>query len=347
MLIQVENLKYHVKIKGRGTPIFALHGFAQNSDTWNLFDEYLVDFENSTSLRVPSNHFENNSPFEASYFKNNLSILQNFFIICIDLVGHGKSDKPENIESYLLKNILRHLHSLIHEILKRLRTSCVLPSSCDSYHGGDFDSSHTTYDIPYILLGYSLGGRIALNYAIQYQEELLSLILESTSYGIFEEETRKVRKESDYALANKIILESKEKSERIALENFHEYWSHLPIFSTQKKLSECVLKKIKENRLHNVPHALANTLKATSQGVLPSVREKISEILIPTLYISGELDKKYTQIGKELIKLSKYTKHTVLQNTGHNTHLENPDLFINALVTFLENLTKSTEKERK
>ena len=41
------------------------------------------------------------------------------------------------------------------------------------------------------LIGYSMGGRAALSYAVKYPEKLAGLILESTSAGIADEKLRR------------------------------------------------------------------------------------------------------------------------------------------------------------
>lgn len=320
MYIQIEDIKYHVKIIGNGTPIFLLHGFAQNLESWNFLEDFLN--VSKKMISIPTQNFHSSHELDNNFSKLDCynQILQQFAFISIDLIGHGQSDKPTGIEAYGLETILTHLHSLIHKILERFRRPC---------------------KSPYIVLGYSLGGRIALHYALKYQEEMSALILESASYGMENLQEREKRRQSDFKLANKILTDAQELGEQNALLNFHDYWSNLAIFASQKRLSQKTLEHIKINRLKNSSYALAHTLKSTGQGSIPSLKKEMPLLTLPILFISGALDSKYTQIGKDCKNLCTNIQQIVLENVGHNTHLENPDLFVNTLVYFLTDLLEN------
>ena len=56
---------------------------------------------------------------------------------------------------------------------------------------------------------------------------------------------------------------------------------------------------------------------------------------MPVLYISGEYDRKYEEIGKKFAKLNPNVKHKIIKDVGHNTHIEAPNDFIEVLSKFL------------
>ena len=268
MIIEIENIKYHLQIKGEGKPIVCLHGFSESLDTWELLD------------------------------------LKGYRLILVDLIGHGKSDKPHRSKYYSLKIMIEHLNKLIFQLgLKK-----------------------------YSITGYSMGGRIALAYALAYPCEIDSLILESASYGECGLKNRLKRRRNDSKLA-KSIREN-------GIEWFNRYWSSLSIFESQRKLPEAITDEISKRRLANEPHALSNTLLFTGQGTFPCLKNQIAGLSIPILYISGEYDEKYRQTGSELEKLNTNVKHVIITGCGHNTHIEEPDIFEKVLKHFLEGAAK-------
>ena len=93
------------------------------------------------------------------------------------------------------------------------------------------------------ILGYSMGGRLALSFAVLYPEFVRKLILESTSPGLESETERKNRRSQDEKLG-KFILEQ-------GIEKFVDYWENIPLFATQKGLPQAVQSAIREQRLTN------------------------------------------------------------------------------------------------
>lgn len=220
-------------------------------------------------------------------------------LILVDLIGHGESDKPYSRRYYRVPVMLTHLNKLLNQLAVR----------------------------NYSLLGYSMGGRIALAYALAYARELESLILESASYGERGWLNRFKRRQSDAELAGNI----REKG----VGWFDEYWSGLSIFASQRKLPATVSQAIKARRLGNAPHALANTLLGSGQGTFPCLKDHISGLTMPVLYISGEYDEKYSAIGQEFNKLNPNIRHEIINGAGHNTHLEDGSAFSAVVTTFL------------
>lgn len=263
MIIEIENIKYHIEIKGEGKPIICLHGFSENLSTWKLLK------------------------------------LDGYQLILIDFIGHGESDKPYSSKYYSLKVMIKHLNKLIYQLgFKR-----------------------------YLMLGYSMGGRIALAYTLVYPKGIDKLILESASYGECGWINRLKRRINDLKLA-KNIREN-------GIEWFNEYWSNLSIFESQGRLPKPIMDEIVKRRLLNVAYALSNTLLCTGQGKFPCLKNKISKLSMPVLYISGEYDRKYEQIGNEFAKLNSNIKHKIINGVGHNSHIEAPNAFIEVISKFL------------
>ncbi len=243
--------------------LICLHGFAENSSTWNNLE------------------------------------LKNHDIYALDFYGHGKSPTPKKLACYYFENVITSLHSQISKL----------------------------YQEPYHLLGYSMGGRLALYYALTYPKEVKSLILESSGFGIFDETQRQKRLESDRALAENILSKG--------LEWFADYWSDLPIFQSQNKLSKPIQEQIMERRLGNDKLGLANTLLGMGQGVLPYLGNRLEELSMPILYLSGANDQKYVKIGQKFASFNQNVQTCIIDDAGHNVHLEKPQIFQEILQTFL------------
>jgi 2-succinyl-6-hydroxy-2,4-cyclohexadiene-1-carboxylate synthase len=62
----------------------------------------------------------------------------------------------------------------------------------------------------------------------------------------------------------------------------------------------------------------------------------MKSIKCKTLLITGELDKKFTQINSELVKLLSSVQHVVVKNAGHNVHFEKPGEYVKAVNEFLD-----------
>ncbi len=223
----------------------------------------------------------------------------NFNIITVDLIGHGKSDSPVDVSLYTTQAMVEQLFKIIKKIT----------------------------DKKIFLAGYSMGGRVALSFAVKHKEILNGLILESSSAGIKDEKQRIERIQSDEKLAQFI--------ENHPIEEFVDYWMNIDLFKSQKNLPKSILVKVRESKLKNNKTGLAYSLRGFGQGTMPNLLNEIKNVSIKSLLISGELDLKYSKINSELSKLFPDVQHIIIKNAGHNTHLEQPSSFADVINNFL------------
>ena len=215
-------------------------------------------------------------------------------LIRIDSMGHGRSARPMELQPYELPQMLSDLHRVIYAVAGER----------------------------YALMGYSMGARLALVYALEHPQEVTHLVLESGSVGIEDEGERQERYLADKALGNRI----REKD----IQWFSVTWAKLDIFKSQQSLPAKVQQQIQRRRLLNSPHALAFTLEGSGQGTMPYVGHRLSELTMPVCYISGELDTKYTAIGAEYFG----DVHCIVPQVGHNVHVEAPEAYRQILERF-------------
>lgn len=231
-----------------------------------------------------------------------------FQLLTIDLPGFGKSSKPKNDKFYQTDFLVQ----LIDDILGELKLTEV------------------------VLTGYSMGGRLALQFVYKHPTKVKALFLESASAGIKNKSERQTRIKSDAELISFINKNS--------LKGFFTLWQNLPLFATQKNLPIKKQHFLLANKINsNSKVGLTNSLKNFGQGEMESLWQRLSKIKIPMLLLSGEFDTKYTSIQSEMSDLIPNSSHKIIEGAGHNLHLEKPEVFVNLIREFLKIITDKTD----
>lgn len=177
---------------------------------------------------------------------------------------------------------------------------------------------------PRTLLGYSLGGRLALHTALHYSHLVERLILESATAGIEDERARAARKQSDDQLAQDIRTKG--------LKWFVDYWSSIPLFDSQQRLPPSLRRAQREERLAHHPEGLARSLEKMGAGVMPTMWSLLNTLRCPVHLITGTLDSRYTAIAKRMLALIPQGEHSEILDAGHTPHLESPEQFDAAIL---------------
>jgi 2-succinyl-6-hydroxy-2,4-cyclohexadiene-1-carboxylate synthase len=168
-------------------------------------------------------------------------------------------------------------------------------------------------------VGYSMGGRLCLQLALDRPELVERLVLVSASPGIADPAERAVRCASDEALAREV--------ERDGVDAFLERWLAQPMFSTLPAAAA----GIDERRAVNTVGRLAHQLRALGQGAQPSNWARLRELRMPVLLITGDLDRKYGEIARNMVAAIGDVEHRELIDAGHACHLEHPDAFVHVV----------------
>jgi 2-succinyl-6-hydroxy-2,4-cyclohexadiene-1-carboxylate synthase len=177
------------------------------------------------------------------------------------------------------------------------------------------------------LVGYSLGGRIALYAAMKFPEKISALVLESCHAGLADEQTRRDRAEADDKRAETLLVQG--------IETFVDQWYELDLFGTLKSQPP-LLAEIKEKRKKNDPGWMAKIIKELSPGRQPPLWEKLGSLPLPVLLIAGGLDSKYTELAIRMGRQLPNAMVEIIPNVGHNVHLENPGRFGEVVTVFLQ-----------
>lgn len=220
-------------------------------------------------------------------------------VLTVDLPGHGRTDAPEAPARYAMPQVAADVMALAAQVGQ----------------------------MPAHLLGYSMGGRLALYMAVQNPAQVRSLVLESASPGLADAAAREARIQQDEALAARI--------ERKGVEAFVDYWEQIPLFASQQRLSVEIRQRLRQQRLKNNPRGLANSLRGMGTGVQPSLWQQPGGLVMPVLLMAGALDTKFAGIGQQMYDLMPDARLEVVPDAGHTLHLEAPEWFQAQVLEFL------------
>jgi 2-succinyl-6-hydroxy-2,4-cyclohexadiene-1-carboxylate synthase len=177
---------------------------------------------------------------------------------------------------------------------------------------------------PAAWIGYSMGGRYALHVALRHPGAVDRLVLVSATAGIDDPADRAERQRSDEALATRIEAEG--------VESFLRFWLEQPLFSTLPAGAAGL-----ETRLGSTPAGLASSLRLAGAGRQQPLWNRLTELNMPVLVVTGELDSKYSVLGDRLARtIGPGARHEVLARAGHACHLERPEAFLAVVTPFLD-----------
>ena len=222
-----------------------------------------------------------------------------FRCLAVDMIGHGLSDAPADVSRYSSDRLVDDLMTLLDEF--SIRSLAVL--------------------------GYSMGGRLALNLALRAPDMVRAVILENTNPGIEDADDREARIGRDEELARSI--------EADGIVRFVDNWANQPILSSQSTLPSPTQTKLREQRLRNDPHGLANCLRGLGLGQQRPLWSRLDSVSAPVLLLAGALDRKYCELGQRMADAFPQAKLEIVPEAGHAVHLEQPGSFSAIVSRFL------------
>ena len=227
-------------------------------------------------------------------------LAEDFSYLTLDLPGHGKTQVLGGDEYYKIEPTAQAIINLLDEL--------------------KIDKCY--------LIGYSMGGRLALYLTLYFPERFIKVILESASPGLATEADRLERVRRDAQIAKKL-------SRSIIKTDFATFlsnWYSQPIFGSIKNHPE--FERLLENRLQNHLTELTKSLQFMGTGNQPSLWEKLKDNIMSLLLVAGENDKKFRNINTEMANICKIAQLKVISNTAHNIHFENPVKFVQNIREF-------------
>ena len=268
-IVSVSGIGLNVEFEGQGPPVFMLHGFTGDVSTWYSLADRLRG---------------------------------QYTTVLVDLIGHGQSDAPGDLERYPMERCVEDLLALAD-------------------HMGIEEA---------VWLGYSMGGRVCLSLGVTAPERCRALVVEGASGGIEDESERAARVSEDGELAKRIEDEG--------VGWFVNYWESQALFASQERLDAEAKVRLRRQRLGNRAAGLANSLKGMGTGAQPCVYDRLSEFRKPVLFLAGEEDKKFVELGRCMSGFVPNGKFELIRHAGHCAHLENPREFEARVWEFLDSI---------
>lgn len=192
-------------------------------------------------------------------------------------------------------------------------------------------------EAPFDLLGYSMGGRVALQLALEHPEMVRRLILVSCRPGIADADERALRKHADEGLA--MMLED------CGVGQFVAWWEANPALRYVRPLPRSMQEHIRCRRLNQDADGLAASLRCLGQGATPSLWEHLPRITCPALAIAGGADERYVSDMEHMVAAMPHARLSTIPECGHAVHRECQDSLVNIVRGFLAQDTTSFTKK--
>ncbi|RKX27344.1 MAG: 2-succinyl-6-hydroxy-2,4-cyclohexadiene-1-carboxylate synthase [Candidatus Zixiibacteriota bacterium] len=217
--------------------------------------------------------------------------------LLVDLPGHGSSLSLDD-DSYRMEECARHIVKLL-----------------DSLH---IDNCS--------VIGYSMGGRLALYLAVHHPEWFDRFVIESGSPGLQTKSERAERIASDERLVDSLINDD--------FGSFLTDWYNQPLFASVDKSSDR-FQRMMEHRGECDTRGLVRSLQRMGTGVQPSLWGDLKNVDSPILFVAGEQDAKFRLLAEEMADLCPNGQVAIIDGAGHNTHFDRPAEFAEQAAKFL------------
>jgi 2-succinyl-6-hydroxy-2,4-cyclohexadiene-1-carboxylate synthase len=166
------------------------------------------------------------------------------------------------------------------------------------------------------VVGYSMGGRLALHVAVRLPERTRSLLTIGAHAGL-DPEARVARREADEALAQRI--------ERDGVEAFVRYWEALPMFAGIPRRGPEFTAWLHALRLANSAHGLAASLRGMGAGAMEPLWDQLRTLARPSTFVAGEQDAAFVAHAEHLHKSVAGSRMQIVPDSGHSVQFEQPD----------------------
>lgn len=272
-----------------------------------------------------------------------------YCVHALDFIGHGQSEKSSNPARYTYEDMAQSVDYFIRNI-------CI-PAWFDAN-----ENEPTRFQPLVHVIGYSMGGRIALQLLKTSSNVLASVILESCNVGCATEKDRQEAAQRNRSWIDRLQTDG--------MEAFVNYWETLPLFDTQRELGWD--KRLHASRAANDASCMARCLAGSGKQAMPLSGETLEVVkqvtggaqnksnaqntetggvpsaqntempaslsvqntktALPILYIYGAKDAKSCAVAQQLESVG--VSVSVI-NAGHNVHLEAPMLYLEEVQKFL------------
>lgn len=164
-----------------------------------------------------------------------------------------------------------------------------------------------------ILIGYSLGGRLALHALVDNPSLWAGAIIISANPGIDDSGERIKRIEKDREWAEKFLIDP--------WQDLITGWNKQPLFCGASFPSPRLESDFNRK-------ALSQQLINWSIGTQDPLWNSLATLPLPILYLAGEKDKKYAALAE---RFSSFTSAQIIPGAGHRVPWDQPSAFIRSI----------------
>ncbi len=278
-------------------PVVLLHGFMQSSTSWDSIAR---------------------------------SLANRFCVYALDFMGHGLTEKSKKPARYTYEDMAASVDYFLRKVVCAHEKHAHIRQALTSRPRTKSPNAKRAH-----VIGYSMGGRIALRLLQTSSDVLASVVLESCNLGCATETERTEAAQRNQGWVDRI--------QHDGMEAFVNYWETLPMFATQKELGWDKLLHV--SRAANNPTSMVLCLQGSGKQAMPLAEVTLEAVRtqrqngLPMLYIYGDKDAKSAVVAATL------EAEGVLVSVipaGHNVHLEAPMLYLKEVVHFLANTEAET-----
>ncbi len=170
------------------------------------------------------------------------------------------------------------------------------------------------------LVGYSMGGRMALRLVVDQPDACSRLVVLGATAGLVDPGDRERRRSADAALAARLREEGPDK--------FLDFWLGLELFAGLSHAQQ-----FRTERIAHWGSGVPETLECRGTGNMEPVWPLLHSVNIPVLVLAGERDQKFTDIGRAISDhIGANGTFETIPDTGHACHLEDPDRTASAVL---------------
>lgn len=219
-------------------------------------------------------------------------------VVAYDVRGHGLSDAPIDATAYSQAISIEDLRGLLSHL--RIRRAAVV--------------------------GLSMGGNIALNFALTYPAVVSALVVADTGAGS-DGTAGWIEGAQGFA----------EALDRGGTERFADMAMASPLFArychqgpeAQRFIRSCLM----THRAHGVAHTAREVL--SKRPAIYALEDRLAKLSVPTLLVVGEHDEPCRKVHDFMARTIPGARHVVLRGIGHLSNLEASNEFNAAVKRFL------------